>query len=462
MVVSCIVVVLAAVGLGALVWAGLSASDHPDSWDPLVADLAAFIEDESGLAFEHPVQVNFLSPEEYRAAAGVDDEVLDEDREYADQQAAVYRALGMASGEQDLTESTKAVWGEGTAAFFDTVEEAIYVNSEVPASGELDPQLRATVVHELTHAWQSQHAEVDEGADWTTERSDAEIAVREGDAMVMEWAYAAELSEEELDELIVGAESTAGEAEAALEAAGAGDLVPLLFSMPYDFGPAWVDLLLDEEGTEGLVAALGPELPTTASILGLSLDGAKPVEVDGPALPDGADEIERDTWGAFSWVVPLAGATDAMTARAAVIGWAGDSVLISSEDDSVCVDAAVQMIDGASADAFEAAATEWLGQLPAESTTSIERDATTVSLRTCDPGTEVEVELAGDAEAALAELAMFNDISSAFAFEGMPSEAAQCVAGELIEQFGVERLNSDDLADPEEVAALMAIEGRCR
>ena len=34
---------------------------HPDEWDPRVADLAAFVEDERGLDFDHPVYVDFLT-----------------------------------------------------------------------------------------------------------------------------------------------------------------------------------------------------------------------------------------------------------------------------------------------------------------------------------------------------------------------------------------------------------------
>ena len=43
-------------------------ADHPDEWDGRVEDLAAFVEDERGLEFDHPVTVEFLSEDEYSGA----------------------------------------------------------------------------------------------------------------------------------------------------------------------------------------------------------------------------------------------------------------------------------------------------------------------------------------------------------------------------------------------------------
>src|SRR5687767_10540895 len=40
---------------------GSDGPDHPDAWDPRVSDLAAFVEDERGLEFDHPVHVDFLT-----------------------------------------------------------------------------------------------------------------------------------------------------------------------------------------------------------------------------------------------------------------------------------------------------------------------------------------------------------------------------------------------------------------
>ena len=58
--------------------------DHPDEWDPRVADLAAFVEEERGHEFDHPVYVDFLTPAEYTAITTEDDGGPSEEVERAD------------------------------------------------------------------------------------------------------------------------------------------------------------------------------------------------------------------------------------------------------------------------------------------------------------------------------------------------------------------------------------------
>src|SRR5687768_1265701 len=68
------IVIAAVVAIGAVsaVVKLRSDEDHPDEWDPRVADIAAFVEDERGLDFDHPVFVDFLSAEEYTEASTSD------------------------------------------------------------------------------------------------------------------------------------------------------------------------------------------------------------------------------------------------------------------------------------------------------------------------------------------------------------------------------------------------------
>src|SRR5439155_8733263 len=51
---------LAAHGLGA------HRSRYPDHWDPRVAELATFVEDERDLTFRHPVSVDFVPDDQFR------------------------------------------------------------------------------------------------------------------------------------------------------------------------------------------------------------------------------------------------------------------------------------------------------------------------------------------------------------------------------------------------------------
>ena len=103
---------------------------HPDEWDPRVADLAAFVEDERGLDFDHPVYVDFLTPAEYTAATTDGDDGAGEERaseRTSSDYAGQLRALGVASGELDLYEAFNSVVDSGTLAFYDPDDERIRV-----------------------------------------------------------------------------------------------------------------------------------------------------------------------------------------------------------------------------------------------------------------------------------------------------------------------------------------------
>ena len=54
-----------AAGAVAVMASGSSGPSRADEWDPRVADLVQFVQTERGLLFDHPVRVDFLTPEEY-------------------------------------------------------------------------------------------------------------------------------------------------------------------------------------------------------------------------------------------------------------------------------------------------------------------------------------------------------------------------------------------------------------
>ncbi len=168
--------------------------DHPDEWDPRVADLAAYVEDERELGFDHPVHVDFLTPAEYtEATTGGDDLSEEQERDDLEVFASQLRALGVASGDIDLYEAFNAVVDGGTLAFYDPTDERIRVRGT-----EMTVGLEVTLVHELTHALQDQRFELDRLRDPSIDSgaSSAFRALGEGDAVRVENAYI----EEELDE----------------------------------------------------------------------------------------------------------------------------------------------------------------------------------------------------------------------------------------------------------------------
>src|SRR5690606_26245873 len=64
---------------------------HPDQWDARVVDLVDFVSDERGLAWRHPVHVDFLTEEEFEGEVTADvAELTDDQRRDLDHAAGWY------------------------------------------------------------------------------------------------------------------------------------------------------------------------------------------------------------------------------------------------------------------------------------------------------------------------------------------------------------------------------------
>ena len=222
-----------------------SGPPHPDEWDERVVDLAAYVEDARGLEFDHPVFVDFLSPEEYTEEVTTDEESLaDEDREELDRYAGQLRALGVASGELDLFTAYNQVSDRGTLAFYDPVEQRVRVRGT-----EVSVGLRVTLVHELTHALQDQLFDLERLYDEDLEEG-AAVAYRalvEGDALRIEETYVGE--ELSGDDQAAYDDEYAGQVEESeADLADVPPFVSASFGVPYAFGQPLVLMIANDGG----------------------------------------------------------------------------------------------------------------------------------------------------------------------------------------------------------------------
>ncbi len=318
------IAVLLVAGMGALVLESRPGGpDHPDAWDPRVVDLAAFVEDERGIEFDHPVYVDFLTPAEYTAETTDDDEVLSEEAERLDfdRYAGQLRALGVASGELDLYAAFNAVIDSGTLAFYDPTDERVRVRGT-----EMTVGLEVTLVHELTHALQDQRFDLDRINDPFIE-SGAAAAFRslgEGDALRVENAYIeGELSDaeqtdydEEYAEELADSEEATQDVPAYLEAT---------FGAPYALGLPFVTMLFNQDGNDAVNEAFkhppDPEEHLLDPASFLAEDGASSVELEAPSA---GETFEEGTFGATAWYLFLAERIDPKVAFDAALGWDGD------------------------------------------------------------------------------------------------------------------------------------------
>ena len=143
--------------VAAIVLPGDDDVTHPDDWDPRVLDLVHFVEDERGLLYEHPVTIDFLTAEEYTARILERDELTDEDVE--DSRAGRSRAAshGARHGRRRPGGGACAPCEmKALSRDYDQDEDRIIIRGT-----EISPALSVTLVHELTHALQDQHFDLD-------------------------------------------------------------------------------------------------------------------------------------------------------------------------------------------------------------------------------------------------------------------------------------------------------------
>jgi hypothetical protein len=414
-----------------------SDDDHPDEWDPRVAELAAFVEDERGLEFDHPVYVDFLTPEEYTDVATSDEADLDDaGRTDLDRLAAQLRALGVASGEVDLFAAFNQVSDSGTFAF--------YSDGRVQVRGtEMSIGLQATLVHELTHALQDQHFDLDgllDGVD--SSEAIAGRALAEGDALRVEQAWVDELSDE--DEAAYDAEYAAA-VDASLE--GSPDVPGFLqasVAAPYYLGQPFVTMLLNDGGNPAVDEAFDAP-PTTEEHLFDPASFLLGEEGDAPDLDLDVDEedlFEEDTFGSPAWFLVLAERMDPLVAFEAALGWAGDRYAVFERDGRTCTRAVFRGDTDEDEAQMASALDAWAAALPGGQARAIEVDGRP-GLDACDPGTGIEMAGAGRAADALAVPALFGYIEAA-ASAFLEPEDARCVGRRIIGSIPYEQL-----VDPE-------------
>jgi hypothetical protein len=397
---ACTAVVAAAVGVVA--YAGMQ-DPYPEEWDPRVADLVAFVEDERDLEFEHPVPIDFLTPEEYSDSVRVDATDLSEDETaQLEDQVAFLRALGLASGDVDVVESMNDLADAGTLAYYDTVEERVVVRGT-----ELTVDVQGTLVHELTHVLQDQIFDLD-GTQAGIDPADVEAAddafngfqaLVEGDAMRIENAWVSELSPDDLDDYIASYEESLEEAETELT-----DVPSALHAfglVPYALGAPLVELVAADGGNDAVDQAF-EDLPSTGEHMldprSYLEDGgpAEPSEVPQPDLPDGVDDrLEEGIASAVDVFVILAERIDPAVALAAADGWGNGRWVSYEQDGRTCVRFTVASDSDDDARELDGALGEWLAAAPSGSDAHLVEgaDGDAPVVESCDPGADEAVDI---------------------------------------------------------------------
>lgn len=417
--------------------------DHPDRWDPRVADLAAFVEEVRGRDFDRPVHVDFLTPAAYTEETTSDEDSLDDgDRTELDRFAGELRAIGVATGPLDLFAAYNQVSDGGTLAFYDPATERVRVRGTTMTIG-----LEVTLVHELTHALQDQHFDLERlyADELDSSEATAFRGLIEGDAVRVEGRYTQDALTAAQRE--VYAEEYAEDLEASQ--ASTEDVPPFVnagFGAPYLLGQPFAIMLANQGGNDAVDAAFR-EPPDTEEHLFDPASFLADEESEGVelGLADDVEVFDDGPFGSPSWYLMLAERIDPKVAFDAALGWNGDAYAVYEQDDRTCITAAFAGDSDADEAAMADALDQWLDALPGGQAEVVELDGRP-GFVACDPGEDVDMELTGRAESALFLPSLWGYLV-ADAAQQLDAEGARCYARRVLDQ-----LTYDEVADPEGTA----------
>ena len=416
-----------------------SGPGHPAAWDPHVEGLAHFVAEARGFDFRHPVYVDYLSDEDFAdALAGGDAELTEEERAEVEREVAVYRGLGLLHGELPVSEDAGPVVG-----FYDPRTERISVRGT-----DLTPDVKVTLVHELTHALQDQQFDIDrEGAYGLSTRDAAFRTVLEGDARLVEMEYVASLGREETDALLDATNEVSARMAKEAIRSDFDQVPPILFAeleAPYVLGPVFLNLVMTARSfsRDQLV-----ELPPTSEQQIVDpfayLDRTDPVATPPPLPPETAAVLDEGDFGALRMYLVLSERIDPHTALGVLDDWAGDAYVVYDDGAGrICTELAVATRGQNAAARTLEAFTAWAREMP-QGTASANRQEHVVELASCDPGPRGGRGNGGSATA-LVLPAVRNYLATGLLEAGLSRAEARCVAGEVIGSYSVA-----ELADPD-------------
>jgi hypothetical protein len=286
-----------------------------------------------------PIEVETMTREElreYNIQAYAEE--YPESEQYADERELL--AFGLMNEHIDIGDLAIDLFSEQVLGFYDPETGQMVVVRDAGQEGSFTPTEQVTYAHEIVHALQDQHFDLDAGPLDREPLSDdqhyAVSALIEGDASYSELQYL--LEHPDLLEAYVGELEAVEFDTAALDAAPPIISATLIF--PYDQGYTFIEAIHQQGGWEAIDAAYADPPASTEQILHPEkyLAGEQPVEVAvpdfSPALGDDWTVFDTNTFGEFQIRVMFqeTALSDEQAALAAA-GWGGDTYVVAGTDD---------------------------------------------------------------------------------------------------------------------------------
>jgi hypothetical protein len=354
----------------------------PRHWDARIGKIAAFVEHDRGLRFDHPIRVRFLSDKDFVKRLHADQKITKKDREQAKQDAGQLHALGLIQGQVDLIQASAKLDDASTLGFYDQQRKEMVIRGKDLKRTDV----RVTVAHELTHALQDQHFNLDklDNQAKTSGASFAEQVLVEGDAVFVEDDYVSSLPKAEQD-AYYGTNSTAPTTPEPGLPSGVPAALDVFQSVPYVIGPSFVYLLRTLKG--GALDRAFRDPPTTdEQVLDpvAFVQHARAAHVPPPKLDTGDKrQGSPSDFGAFTLYLVLASRLDIATALKAATGWGGDASVGFERAGRECVRVDFRGDRPHDAREIAHALTSWRATLPTGAAT-VSRRGGTVELTSCE------------------------------------------------------------------------------
>lgn len=299
-----------------------------DRIDGVVAELQQFVAKARGLQFKQPVRVTLLDDAAFRARLKEDEET---DREELEKTTKTLRALKLLEEDVDLEAAIQSLLGDAVLGFYDPEKDDLVVRGTA-----LTPNVRSTLVHELTHALQDQWFELDRDDldDRDDEASTAFDGVVEGDAVRIEEEYVRTLPRDE---------AAAAEGDAGGDFSDVPQVLLQSIAFPYVYGPRFVEELVEVGGNARVDEAFRRPPETSEQIIhpAAYLQGDGLAAVPEPAA-DG-EVFDRGVAGEFGLALILSPVLEGTALQRAIIGWDGDRYVAWEKDGRLCFRASVRM-----------------------------------------------------------------------------------------------------------------------
>jgi hypothetical protein len=437
-----------AAGVAAVGWTTVrpSGPQYPSAWDARVTDLVSFVEHERGLSFEHPVFIDFVAESAFRTEMTTGEgEMSSEERADMEQMAGMFRALGLIGGDVDLLAAMNKFQGESALAFYDPFKKRVKVRGT-----ELTLMVRATLVHELTHALQDQHFDLArEGHFPIDAQNDTYRPVFEGDAEHVQHAWLESLSDADHD-AYWKAHDAVGRT---IDLTGVPPAVAQFFSAPYNFGQPFVDVLVATRGVRAVDAALEEPPTSEADLLDpfRYLDHANPIRVPDPEVAAGDRKTDSGTFGAIGLYIVLAQGLPPTRALAAADAWGGDAYVQYDHGGRTCMTISIAGRDTAGTALLADNVSAWARTMPAGAAKVNQHDGL-ADLETCDPGKAAVVPTGGNLDLAVALAVSRTQLALSLVTEDStaPSQA-RCVAHRFMTALSPSELHTFLTGSPDDI-----------